>query len=661
MKKQLTLPLLLLAGLVAPHAAVAEDGYSGTNMKFLYTAEVIGKTDPLVREQLALLRKSGINVIPVSGTDSDLAAVRQDPLLSQFKVVLMYNGPIYDAWSGGEAAACTPGSERLPSTLESKLDELASVALQNADIVVGYYTFDEPALPKLSVNRGICKRYQELVYQRIRQADPDKVARPVIIANTMWNLDDAQIQYGMSPGAQDVVFVDQYAYDLQSQINYYRKWQQHGLLHTGMVPVLPAFADTCRDPALRSSFRPTMESALQSVYGSDRPQNMGSAYFAYWPGNRPDFAFDGHNCPDILNSVVDDLTHQPDLQVMRVETVPAQFLPGQSVRFRAVIKNTGNATSPMGYHSVLVHENGRCFTGGCQWAIVSTSLSPGQEATIDLGQGPSWVPTAGLHTITAFVDDADRIKESNEGNNERTREILVGNKPDLKPYVIESVPQSFKPGDSVGFRVAVTNRGSMTAPVGWLGAVYTINGTCPQTGCPWSGLTTALAPGESIWLPAAGPTWPAVAGPQSINAIVDDSNQVAESDEGNNQLLRVIDVSDKPDLHIVEAYTQPARPRAGDATSFVATVENRSSVTAGASWVGLLATEGGQCFSQGCVWGGLQNMNLAPGTRAVLTTYSNAWRATPGLHVLELTVDDQNTLAESREDNNTHELKIQVD
>jgi len=661
MKVRLTLPLLLLAGLVTPHAATAQEGYTGTNMKFLYIAEVIGNADPLVREQLTMLHNSGINVIPVSGLSlsevrSELATVRNDPLLSQFKVVLTYNGPIFNAWHGGEAAACTPGSERLPSELESDLGELAGIALQNSDIVVGYYTFDEPALPKKPMNRGICKRYQELVYQRIRQVDPDSEARPIIMANTMWNLDDAQIQYGMSAAAQDVVFVDQYAYDLQSQINYYRKWQQHGFLRTGMVPVLPA-----GDPALRSSFRPTVESALQSVYGSDRPRNMGSAYFAYWPFNRPDFDFDGNNCPAILSSVVDDLSHQPDLQVMRVETVPAQFLPGQSVRFRAVIQNTGNAPSPLGLHSVLVHENGRCFAGGCQWGMISTSLMPGEQVTIALNQGPEWQPSAGLHPITAFVDDADRLKESNEHNNETTREIVVGDKPDLLPYLIESVSASFKPGDQVGFRVAVTNRGSMPAAMGWLGAVYQINGACPQTGCPWSGLTGALQPGESVWLPAAGPSWPAVSGLQNITVIVDDQKLVAEADESNNQLSRQINVSDKPDLRIVDAYSRPARPRAGDATSFVATVENVGSTVASAAWIGLLATENNQCFSQSCVWGGLQNAALAPGSRSRVSTYYGAWSASPGAHTIQLIIDDQNTVSESREDNNSFDLPIRVD
>ncbi|WP_303636394.1 CARDB domain-containing protein [Stenotrophomonas tuberculopleuritidis] len=658
---------ILLAGMAGVQSAHAQDAYTGSNFKFLYASNIIGNTDPAVRSQLTQLHNAGANVIPVSGWNtaelsSRLQALRQDPLLSRFKVLLQLNGPVYDAWYVDPGNACSPGNERLPNWLQQDLDAFAALALQNADIVVGYYTFDEPALPQPSKNLGICKRFQELVYERIRQADPDATARPVIIANLMGSLTDAQIQYAMSPYAQDVVFVDQYQNNLNEQIAQYQKWKRHGLLGGGMVPVLPAFNyNTCSDPGLRSSFRVKLEAALQAVYGEDRPRNLGSAYFAFWPGARPDYQFDGQNCPVIFNSVIDDLTHQPDLQVTRIETVPSQFRAGEPVRFRVTIRNAGNAPSPMNHHSVLVHEEGRCFDGGCQWGILTTSLAPGQQAIIDLSQGPHWTPSAGLHAVTAFADDADRIKELDEHNNELTREIMVGDLPDLQPYLLETIPASFKPGDAVTFRTAVTNRGSMPAPAGWLGTVYLVNGVCPPSGCPWGGLTMGLAPGESVWLPPSGPVWPAVGGQQEITSIVDDQGLIQESNEGNNQLARVIQVADKPDLRVISAQSQPVRPKAGDATSFSATIENVGSVAASAPWIGLMALKNGQCFTEGCVWGGLQNYTLPPGTNITIRTYNDVWRPTVGVHTIQLLIDDQNTVSESREDNNRIDITVTVD
>lgn len=666
--KRLLSPLpLVIAGLLAAHTAQAEDAYTGSNMKFLYGFNIIGNQDPLARDQLATLKKSGINVVPVGGWSvaeirSQLQLLRQDPLLSGFKAILMFNGPTYDAWNADRNGICAAGNESLPAGLGQSLDDLAALGRQNSDVVVGYYTFDEPALPKAPENLGICKRYQEQVYQRIRQADPNAAARPVFLANLMKGLSDAQIQHAMSPGAQDVVFVDQYQDDLNDQIAQYQKWKQHGLLGGGMVPVLPAFNySSCNDPALRSSFRVNLEAALEAVYGADRPRNLGSSYFAFWPGERPDFQYDSQNCPAIFHSVIDDLTHQPDLQVTRIETIPSQFRAGEAVRFRATIRNAGNAPSPMNHHSVLVHEEGRCFDGGCQWGILTTSLAPGQQATIDLNQGPSWTPSAGLHAMTVFADDADRIKELDEHNNELTREIMVGDLPDLQPYLLETIPASFKPGDSVTFRTAVTNRGSMPAPAGWLGAVYLVNGGCPSSGCPWGGLTTALAPGESVWLNPAGPVWPAPVGQQQITSIVDDQGLIQESNEGNNRLARIIQVADKPDLRITSAHSQPLRPKSGDATSFTATIENVGSVAASAPWIGLVAMENGQCFIKGCVWGGLQNYTLAPGASVNVSTYNDAWRPTAGVHSIQMMVDDQNTVSESREDNNSIDIMVTVD
>lgn len=658
---------LLLACMTSPQSAHAQDAYTGSNFKFLYAYNIIGNADPAVRSQLTELHNAGANVIPVTGWNtgelsSRLQALRQDPLLSRFKVLLQFNGPVHDAWYADPGSACSPGNERLPDWLQQELDAVAALALQNSDIVVGYYTFDEPALPQTPQNLGICKRFQELVYERLRQADPDASARPVIIANLMGTLSDVQIQYAMSPHAQDVVFVDQYQNTFNEQVAQYQKWKRHGLLGGGMVPVLPAFNYTsCNDPGLRTSFRVKLEASLQAVYGADRPRNLGSAYFAFWPGARPDFQFDGQNCPAIFNSMIDDLTHQPDLQVTRIDTIPSQFRAGEPVRFRATIRNAGNAPSPMNHHSVLVHEEGQCFEGGCQWGILTISLAPGQQATIDLNQGPSWTPSAGLHAMTVFADDADRIKELDEHNNELTREIMVGDLPDLQPYLIETIPASFKPGDAVTFRTAVTNRGSMPAPAGWLGAVYLVNGACPASGCPWSGLTTALAPGESVWLSPAGPVWPAAGGQQQITSIVDDQGLIQESNEGNNQLARIIQVSDKPDLRITSAHSQPLRPKSGDATSFTATIENVGSVAASAPWIGLMAMKNGQCFIEGCVWGGLQNYTLAPGASVNVRTYNDVWRPTPGVHSIQLLVDDQNTVSESREDNNSIDIMVTVD
>jgi CARDB len=655
----------VLCGMPFPGSAAP---YDGRNMRFLYAPNIVGNQDPSVRSQLTQLQNAGINVITigawsVADLEQQVQAVRRDPLLSGFKVVLMVSGPTSDGWIADEQRACAQGAERLPLWLEEILDGTTALALQNSDLVVGYYTFDEPAIPRGVSQLGVCKRYQELVYERIRNADPDKNARPVMIANLMGSMTDQQIQYAMSPRAQDIVFVDQYQDDEAQQAAQYAKWKRHNLLSVPMIPVLPAFHySSCVDPRLRTSFRPKLQRALTSVYGASKPANYGDAYFAYWPGQRPDFSFDAQNCQPILDSVIDDLTVKPDLKVVSIQTTPMEFRPGDPVSFNVTIRNDGNGATPPEAHGVLIHENGQCFDSGCPWGIYSGQISPGQEITVSLTSSPVWRPSAGLHTLTAEVDDVDRIKESNEQNNSLSREIAVGEKPDLQTYILQTIPDSFLPGQEVRFRSAITNRGSVATPPGFIGVVYMIDGSCPSAGrCPYGGMTGSLAPGQSIWIEPLEFSWPATAGVHQFGAMVDDMDRISEQFEDNNWVTRSIHVSTKPDLRVVSASTIPASPRAGDAVRFSAIVENVGSVQSNAPWFGLLAMQNYQCFpAGGCVWGGLQNQVIAPGGRVQLNTYSGNWYPTAGLHQLQMFVDDSNQVDESDEANNILEFTSEV-
>lgn len=651
--------------LAAP--AQSREAYDGKNMKFLYAPNVVDNQDPAVRSQLTLLQDAGINVITVGGWTADelrrqVQSLRRDPLLSRFKVVLMLSGPNSDGWIQDENRSCAPGNEQLPAWLEAFLDESVALALQNSDLIVGYYTFDEPALVRSPRTVGVCKRYQELIYERIRHTDPDNRARPVIIANLMGDLTDQQIQYAMSPRAQDIVFVDQYDNDEARQIAQYNKWKRHNLLSVPMVPVLPAFDyNTCRDPQLRLGFRPKLERALTTVYGTSKPVSYGDAYFAYWPGQRPDFNYDAQNCAAIFNSVIDDLSYRPDLQVARIDTQPTEFRPGDAVRFSVTIRNVGNAATPMETHGVLLHENGRCFDSGCPWGTYGGRILPGQAVTVNLSEMPIWHPSAGPHSLTAMVDDVDRIKEKDEQNNSLTRVIAVGDKPDLQTYLLQTIPESFTPGQNITFRSAITNRGSVATPYGFLGVVYMIDGACPTSGCPYGGMTGTLGPGQSAWIEPLEHYWPASAGPHEFGAMVDDMNRIPEQLEDNNWHTRFVYVSNKADLRVVSASTVPASPRAGDAVRFSSVIENAGSVALTAPWFGLLAMQNYQCLSNGgCVWGGLQGGTILPGQQIRLETYTGSWFPTAGTHRLQMFVDDSNQVDESNEGNNILEFTSEV-
>jgi len=117
----------------------------------------------------------------------------------------------------------------------------------------------------------------------------------------------------------------------------------------------------------------------------------------------------------------------PDLVVTGVQWAP-QPVAGGKVLFTATIKNTGNAPTPQGViHGVGFQLDGKLVTWADSW---TQSLQPGQWTTVTAVGGPTgsatWTATAGTHRLRAFVDDAKRMVESNEGNNTLDTTVSVG-------------------------------------------------------------------------------------------------------------------------------------------------------------------------------------------------------------------------------------------
>lgn len=122
-------------------------------------------------------------------------------------------------------------------------------------------------------------------------------------------------------------------------------------------------------------------------------------------------------------------TGQPDLIVTAITWSPAAPVRGQAVTFSATIKNQGTAATPAGViHGVGFSVDGTEVT----WSdLFTSSLAPGASVTVTANSGPTgsstWTATSGTHTILAFVDDVNRIAESNENNNTLTKSMTVKN------------------------------------------------------------------------------------------------------------------------------------------------------------------------------------------------------------------------------------------
>lgn len=105
---------------------------------------------------------------------------------------------------------------------------------------------------------------------------------------------------------------------------------------------------------------------------------------------------------------------------------------GEAERFDAVVENRGTAPTPAG----TIIGVGFQVDGVLQtWSdTFRTSLAPGEAVSVSANSGPrgsdTWIATGGRHEVLAFVDDAARITERDEGNNRTTKTIdVIGSGP----------------------------------------------------------------------------------------------------------------------------------------------------------------------------------------------------------------------------------------
>jgi len=117
-----------------------------------------------------------------------------------------------------------------------------------------------------------------------------------------------------------------------------------------------------------------------------------------------------------------------DLIVTSVSWSPASPTSGSHVVFSAVVKNQGSVATPAGtIVGVQFAVDG--VTSPITWSDTdTTSLAAGASVTLTANSGTTgnfWTAASGSHTVQAWVDDVNRIGESNENNNKTTATVSV--------------------------------------------------------------------------------------------------------------------------------------------------------------------------------------------------------------------------------------------
>jgi subtilase family serine protease len=344
----------------------------------------------------------------------------------------------------------------------------------------------------------------------------------------------------------------------------------------------------------------------------------------------------------------------PDLTVTTVSFSPEHPVAGETVSFKAVVKNVGIAPTPAG--SVL--SVGFKDAGGARIAASDTHTSellPNES--VELTTNKTWTAVEGSQKITAHVDDQNSLTESNEDNNTLVVDIVVDAPaappvPDLVVTDFTFSPSAPKDGDEVTFTATVKNVGTGPTPEGVVLGVGMKN---DQPGAiAFSDTHTASLPaGSSIQL-TTNKTWVAVEGTHDIVAHVDDVNRITELDETNNTLTKQLTAGPKaeiglPDLVVVDFSHSPAAPQEGDTVTFTATVKNAGTASVP---TGVVLGVGFQTVAGPAVaFSDTHTSGLAPGATVKLTT-NQSWTSNAGSHTVTAHVDDVNRVEENDEGNN---------
>ena len=151
---------------------------------------------------------------------------------------------------------------------------------------------------------------------------------------------------------------------------------------------------------------------------------------------------------------------------------------------------------------------------------------------------------------------------------------------------------------------------------------------------------------------AGGQGWTAVAGDQTVTAIADDGNLIAESNEDDNKLDKSFVVG-QPNLIIDSVTVSPSNPKPGESVTFGAVVRNAGNAPTPEGVVhGMNFQIGGKSVAY---VGNSHTASLAPGQTVTLKTTDaggQGWTAVVGSQTVTASADNENLIAESNEDDN---------
>jgi len=318
---------------------------------------------------------------------------------------------------------------------------------------------------------------------------------------------------------------------------------------------------------------------------------------------------------------------------------PENPVDGQEVSIDATVQNIGACDTMRDFYVALYVDDSYS---------TNTSVSGGLEANATTDVTLTWTATPGEHTLTIKADYSSssyykQVSESNEENNELSKQIVACASPDLTVTSFTFSPGNPVDGQKVSIDATVQNIGACDTMRDFYVALYVDDSYKTQTSVS-GGLNADASTDVTL-------TWTATPGEHTLTVKVDDSdwysgkNLVSESNEENNELSKQIVVCASPDLTVTSFTFSPENPVDGQEVSITATVQNIGACdTMRGFYVTLYVDDDSYSTDTSYVSGGL---NADASIDVTLT-----WYATPGEHTLTVKVDYNGKVSESNEENN---------
>ncbi|MGW0563318.1 discoidin domain-containing protein [Streptomyces sp. NPDC003016] len=216
-----------------------------------------------------------------------------------------------------------------------------------------------------------------------------------------------------------------------------------------------------------------------------------------------------------------------DLEVTDLTTTPAAPVESDAITVKATVRNSGTAAAPASTVALRL--------GGTKVATAQAgALAAGAQTTVSASIG---VRDAGSYQLSAVADEAKAVIEQNESNNTFTSPTALVVKPvsssDLVTASVTTSPSSPAAGDTVSFKVALKNQGTVASAAGSHGVTLSLVDSKGDTVKTLTGAHTgAIAAGSSADV-GLGP-WTAANGSYTVKVVLaDDANELPVKRENN--------------------------------------------------------------------------------------------------------------------------------